>query len=68
MRVVINGAERELPEGARVSDALRAVGVLPDERGVAVAIDAEVLPRAGWEETTIPDGARLEIVRATAGG
>jgi len=68
MRVVINGAERELPEGARVTDALRAVGVRPDERGVAVALDAEVLPRAGWEETTIPDGARLEIVRATAGG
>jgi sulfur carrier protein len=44
------------------------VGVRADERGVAVALDAEVLPRAGWEETTIPDGARLEIVRATAGG
>jgi sulfur carrier protein len=68
MRVVINGAERELPDGARVGDALRAVGVRADERGVAVALDAEVLPRAGWEETTIPDGARLEIVRATAGG
>jgi sulfur carrier protein len=68
MRVTINGVARELPEGARIADALRAVGVDADERGVAVAVDAEVVPRAGWNETTIPDGARLEIVRATAGG
>ena len=68
MNVVLNGESRELREGATVDDAVEASGAPPEGRGVAVAMDAEVLPRTGWRETTIPDGARLEIVRATAGG
>ena len=39
---------------------------VPD-RGVAVALDWAMLPRARWE-TTLSDGARLEVVTATQGG
>jgi sulfur carrier protein len=66
--VRLNGTERDLPEGATVADAVEASGVGVDERGVAVAVSGEVVPRAAWQATPLPSGARVEVVRATAGG
>jgi sulfur carrier protein len=68
VRVSLNGAPREVPEGATVAAVAALVDVAPDERGVAVALEGRVVPRERWGDTPIPDGARLEIVRATAGG
>jgi sulfur carrier protein len=68
VRISLNGAERDLPDGATVAAAARLVGVDPDERGVAVAVEGAVVPKARWAETPIPEGARVEVVRATAGG
>jgi sulfur carrier protein len=36
--------------------------------GTAVAVDLEVVPRGRWEQTTIPDGARVEVLTAVQGG
>jgi len=66
--VVLNGAPLRLAAGATVADAVGACGVAADERGVAVALDREVVPRAAWAATPLPDGARVEVLRATAGG
>ncbi|HUZ27939.1 MAG TPA: sulfur carrier protein ThiS [Solirubrobacteraceae bacterium] len=40
----------------------------PQGRGLAVALDGEVVPRAAWGSTQLDDGARLEIVVAVQGG
>ena len=66
MKVVLNGAPRELPDGVTVAQALGGLD-LP-ERGVAVAIDAEVVPRSEWDTTPLEDGARIEVVQAVQGG
>lgn len=66
MNVVLNGEPRELPAEATVADVLALLGA-PD-RGVAVAIDAEVIPRGEWERAEIREGARLEVVQAVQGG
>lgn len=68
MRVTVNGAGRDLDEGATVADAAALVGVRPGDPGVAVALDDHVVPTAGWTTTRVREGARVEIVRATAGG
>ncbi len=68
MRISLNGAERELPEGATVLAAAGLAGVSPEERGVAVALEGRVVPKTSGAETPSPDGARVEVVRATAGG
>jgi sulfur carrier protein len=39
-----------------------------EPRGIAVAIDGEVVRRGVWGETNIHDGAQVEIVTAAAGG
>lgn len=37
-------------------------------RGIAVAIDGDVVRRGDWPTTLIPDGAQIEVVTAVAGG
>ena len=68
MRVVLNGAEREVAEGTTVQAAVEALDLPAAGRGVAVAVDAEVVPRTQWETHTLQDGARIEVLRAIQGG
>jgi len=68
VRARLNGRDQELPEGASVADVVRLAGVEADERGVAVALDGEVVPRERWAETPVPELAAVEVVRAAAGG
>lgn len=68
MRFAVNGTERDLADGATVADAAALVGVRAGERGVAAALDGEVVPAGRWEQTHIHEGARVEVVRAAAGG
>ena len=68
MNVLLNGEECELRDGARLTDAVEATGAPPDRRGVAVAVDGEVVPRGMWELTKLADGARVEVLQAVQGG
>lgn len=49
-----------------VGELLRRLSIEP--RGVAVAIDGEIVRRSDWSETLIADGSAIEIVTAVAGG
>jgi sulfur carrier protein len=64
--VTLNGEPRELPEGATVATAVRELGA--PERGVAVAVDGEVVPRGDWASTRVRDGQEVEVLRAVQGG
>ena len=66
MRVLVNGEPTELESGATVQ-AVLAWLELPD-RGVAVAVDAEVVPRGEWPARELSEGARVEVLRAIQGG
>jgi sulfur carrier protein len=68
MRVVLNGSEAELADGATVREAVEALDLPAGGRGVAVAVDAEVVPRTEWETHELQDGARVEVLRAIQGG
>ena len=65
--VTINGERRELDERATVEAAVRAAGA-PDGRGVAVALDGEVVPRGERASTEIREGQEVEVLRAVQGG
>jgi sulfur carrier protein len=68
MKVVLNGESAELSDGATVRTALESLDLPGAGRGVAVAVDAEVVPRGQWDLTTLHEGARVEILRAIQGG
>ena len=52
----------------KATKAVEATGANPERHGIAVAVDGEVVPRAQWDETTISDGQRIEVVQAVQGG
>jgi sulfur carrier protein len=66
--VTLNGAPRELPEPATVEAAVVATGTPGGERGLAVAVDGEVVPRGEWPTTELREGQRVEVLRAVQGG
>jgi sulfur carrier protein len=68
MTIQLNGEERAIAPGTTVRALLEALEVPGGARGVAVAVDAEVVPRGAWETTTLDDGARVEVLRAIQGG
>jgi len=68
MRVVLNGSDAEFAAGATVREAIEALDLPAEGRGVAVAVNAEVVPRTEWETTELRDGARVEVLRAIQGG
>jgi sulfur carrier protein len=68
MRVVLNGTEADLGDGATVQTAVAALELPAAGRGVAVAVDAEVVPRTEWDTHELTEGARVEVLRAIQGG
>jgi sulfur carrier protein len=68
MRVLLNGSPSDLPDGATIRAAVEALDLPAADRGVAVAVDAEVVPRTEWDTHELTDGARVEILRAIQGG
>jgi thiazole synthase len=68
MTIELNGQPSELAEGATVAAAVELAGGADKLRGIAVAVDGEVVPRAEWERTQLRDGQAVEVVRAIGGG
>lgn len=68
MKVVLNGEEKQLPDRSSVSRVVALVGASQGERGVAVAVGGEVVPRAEWEERILSEGDAIEVVHAVQGG
>jgi sulfur carrier protein len=68
MRVLLNGVSRDLREHASIAEAVRAVGGPPDGRGVAVAVDGQVVPRGEWPSFELGEGQHVEVLQAVQGG
>jgi sulfur carrier protein len=66
--IVLNGEPCEHGGGEAVAALVAGLGLPERARGVAVAVDGEVVPRAAWETYAIPDGARVEVLTAMQGG
>jgi thiazole synthase len=71
MQIDLNGERTEVEAGASISEViglLAGARIPEDRRGVAVALDGEVVPRSEWEATIPADGASVEVVAAIQGG
>jgi sulfur carrier protein len=64
--IVLNGSPRDGTPSLGV--LLDELGLGLDARGVAVAVDGEVVPRSEWDRWALVDGARVEVVDAIQGG
>lgn len=66
--MIVNGEPSDVPAGETVVALLGRLGLEADARGVAVAVDGEVLPRACWAQFALPRDARVEVLTAMQGG
>jgi hypothetical protein len=66
VQVIVNGENRNIPEGETILGLLRTLEISPER--VAVELDRKIVKRGQWELTALRDGARLEIVQFVGGG
>jgi sulfur carrier protein len=66
--ILLNGESFELQTGETLVSVLERLGVSPEARGIAVAVDGEVVPRACWELFALAEDARVEVLTAMQGG
>jgi sulfur carrier protein len=64
--VTLNGEARTLAAGTTVADLV--ADLAGDRRGVAVAVNDEVVPRSEWDEHVVAPGDRVEVLKAVQGG
>ena len=68
MELTINGEARVI-EAANIAELLAAeLDEGHTRRGIAVALNGDVVPRSQWESVQVSKGDRVEIVRALPGG
>ncbi len=66
MTITVNGQPTDLEEGLTVADVVASrAGEL---RRVAVAVNADVVPRSAWVTTVLHDGDTVEVLSPVAGG
>lgn len=66
MTVTVNGEPRDLAAGATIEALVEAIGC--GRRGVAVAVNSEVVPRSAWGGISLVPGDHIEVLRAVQGG
>ena len=68
MKIQLNGTERETEGETTVAEIVAMLAVDPELRGVAVALDGEVVPRSAWRATEVAEGQQVEVLEARQGG
>jgi sulfur carrier protein len=63
----VNGQDEPLA-AATLSALLEEKAVDTGQRGIAVAVNGAIVPRAAWPQTRLRPGDSVEIVRARQGG
>lgn len=66
MTLTVNGEPSPLAPPVTITALLDAIDAPP--RGVAVAVDGEVVPRSAWPARTLRDGQAVEVLTAVQGG
>lgn len=64
--VAVNGERLKLSPGATVADVVGALGC--GSRGVAVAVNSQLVPRSQWGSVELAEGDRVEVLHAVVGG
>ena len=66
MKIVLNGAAREVAETATVSSLLEELGIKPER--VAVEINLQIIDRVDFKTTSFKAGDKVEVIGFVGGG
>lgn len=65
-QIEVNGAPCSVPSGQTLYGLLEQLGL--DGKGMALAVNREVVPRQHWLHRRLQQRDRVDIVRAIGGG
>ena len=69
MKLIVNGTPADVPDGTTVARVVTDLtGTDRGGRGVAVAVNDDVVVRSAWSSTVLTDGDTVEILTAVQGG
>jgi sulfur carrier protein len=66
MVVVVNGQEREVPQGATVADLVRDLGL--GLAACAAEVNRDLVPKRLHDQHSLREGDRVELVSLVGGG
>ena len=67
MTIHVNDQPRAVNDGTKLAELLRELGLV-ERKGVAIAINDEVVPRSTWPMRALAEGERVLVIQATQGG
>ena len=68
MRVTINSELKDIEHVETLAALLGLFGVSSETRGVAVALNGEVVPKSAWASARVREGDAVEVIHAVQGG
>ena len=68
MQLIVNGQEQSVDDASTLLDLLIEMNIGTEQKGIAVALNAEVIARAMWANTRLCNGDRVDIIHAVQGG
>jgi sulfur carrier protein len=66
LRVTVNGDDHVVAPGTTVGRLVAELGLEP--RGIAVAVDGEVVTRRCWDDRALRAGEQVEVLSVAQGG
>ncbi len=68
MQLIVNGHRQSVDDASTLLDLLVAMNFAPQQKGIAVAVNAEVIARTMWANTRLCPGDQVDIIHAVQGG
>jgi thiamine biosynthesis protein ThiS len=66
LRIEVNGERLEVSAPINLADLIRHLELAPER--LAIELNRNVVRRADWQETSLNEGDRIEIVHFVGGG
>ncbi len=67
MNIIINNQSHDFQHGIKLADAIQTLD-LKNHKGIAIAINNEVIPKQNWSSHELKDQDNIIIITATQGG
>ncbi|MDE2698796.1 MAG: sulfur carrier protein ThiS [Gemmatimonadota bacterium] len=68
MQLIVNGQVQSVDDASTLLDLLIEMNFKAEQKGIAVAVNAEVIARAIWADMRLRNGDRVDIIHAVQGG
>ena len=66
MQIIVNGEQREVPDGLTAAQLVDDMGISGGR--IAMEVNLEIVPRSTYAEYRFNSGDKVEVVHAVGGG